>query len=138
MAVASVLPEMWLNSSCFGAPQSGRQPGTPWGRSDCPANVEPQPGWHRHSATRLALRNQIPCVSQFPTSAEAGYALTYGTDAVALYGRAAYFVDRILRGANPADTPAEEPTTFVFAANRTTLPALGITPPPDVGTEWNT
>jgi putative ABC transport system substrate-binding protein len=88
---------------------------------------------------QLALRNQLPSISQGPVWAEAGLALTYRADAVAVAGRAAYFVDRILRGANPADMPVEQPTTFSFAANRTTLRTLGLTLPPEVAaqvTEW--
>jgi putative ABC transport system substrate-binding protein len=53
--------------------------------------------------------------------------------------RVPYFVDRILRGANPGDLPVEEPTTFTFAVNFTTSQALGLALPPDVAaqvTEW--
>jgi putative ABC transport system substrate-binding protein len=87
----------------------------------------------------LALRQHLPAVAGVPIWAEAGYALTYGGDTVAPLGRAAYMVDRILRGAHPADIPVEEPNTLTLAANRTTLNALGITLPLEVAaqvTQW--
>jgi putative ABC transport system substrate-binding protein len=87
----------------------------------------------------LALRGGIPAISIVSANVERGFALSYGTNLAALFRRAAYFVDRILGGASPADLPVEQPAAFTFAANRTTLQALGLTMPPSVAaqvTEW--
>jgi putative ABC transport system substrate-binding protein len=61
---------------------------------------------------------------------EAGGLISYGPDFVAIYRRGAHFVDRILRGASPADTPIEQPTKFELLINLKTAKALGLTIPP--------
>ena len=70
----------------------------------------------------------------------AGCLLTYQPDLRALWRRAgSYHVDRILRGANPADLPVEGPTVFNLIVNRTTARALGLAIPPEFAaevTEW--
>jgi putative tryptophan/tyrosine transport system substrate-binding protein len=59
---------------------------------------------------------------------EAGGLMSYGPNFLTLYGRAADFVDKILRGAKPADIPVEQPTTFDFILNLKTAAALGLNP----------
>jgi putative ABC transport system substrate-binding protein len=63
----------------------------------------------------------------------------YGANLAALNRRAGYLLDRILKGASPADLPVEYPTVFDVAINRSTAAAIGVTIPPDVAlqvTEW--
>jgi putative ABC transport system substrate-binding protein len=69
----------------------------------------------------------------------AGGLMAYGPNTEGYNRRAAELVDRILRGARPADLPVEQPTEFDFVINRTTAQTLGLTIPPDVAaqvTEW--
>ena len=63
---------------------------------------------------------------------EAGALVSYSADLVALYRRVPYFVDRILRGAQPGDLPIEQPTTFELVVNMKTAKALGLTMSPEI------
>ena len=63
---------------------------------------------------------------------DAGVLMYYGADLADSYGRVAYFVDRILKGAKPADLPVEQPTKFEFVINLKTAKQIGLTIPPDV------
>ena len=58
--------------------------------------------------------------------------LSYSADTLALYRRAAHYVDRILKGARPADLPIEQPTRFELVVNLKTAKALGLTMPPEI------
>jgi putative ABC transport system substrate-binding protein len=58
--------------------------------------------------------------------------LSYSADIRALYRRAAHYVDRILKGAKPADLPIEQPTRFDLVVNMKTAKALGLTMPPEI------
>ena len=66
------------------------------------------------------------------TFVEAGGLMAYRPDRAALYRRAAYYVDRILKGAKPADLPVEQPMTFDFVVNLKTARELGITFPNEI------
>ncbi len=79
----------------------------------------------------LAIRQRLPSIS-FIEYADAGGLFGYGANYLALYRRAAVFVDKILRGAKPADIPVERPTTFDFVINMKTARALGLTIPQTV------
>jgi ABC-type uncharacterized transport system substrate-binding protein len=78
----------------------------------------------------MALRNRLPAASSLREFAEAGLLLTYGVDLRDLYRRAAVFVDKIFKGAKPADLPVEQPTKFELVINLKTAKALGLTVPP--------
>ncbi len=77
----------------------------------------------------LALANKLPSIGA-REYAEAGGLIGYGVDILGLYRRAAYFVDRIFKGAKPADLPIEQPTRFELIVNLKTAKALGLEIPP--------
>jgi putative ABC transport system substrate-binding protein len=86
-----------------------------------------------------AQQARLPAVYTLADYVRLGGLVSYGEQESARYGRAASFVDRILRGANPADLPAEYPSAFDIAMNQTTARALSISIPPDVAmqvTQW--
>ncbi len=85
---------------------------------------------NRTQIVSLALRNRLPSVFQNREFVEAGGLLSYAPSTVANYRRAAFFVDRILKGAKPADLPVEQPTQFELVINLKTAKALGLTIPP--------
>jgi len=88
---------------------------------------------------QLAIRERLPVLAYSPGPVDAGALMSYGGDYPALYGRCAYYVDRILRGTSPADLPVEGPTKFVMQINVKTAEALGLSIPPAVAaqvTEW--
>jgi putative ABC transport system substrate-binding protein len=80
----------------------------------------------------LALSNRLPTMSGARTLMEAGGLMTYSIDALAVYRRAAHYVNKILKGARPGDLPIEEPTKFRLAINLKTAKALGLTIPPSL------
>jgi putative ABC transport system substrate-binding protein len=78
----------------------------------------------------MAVRNRLPAVSAVSEYAEAGMLLTYGIDMRDQFRRSAVFVDKIFKGAKPADLPVELPTKLELVINLKTAKALGIIVPP--------
>jgi putative ABC transport system substrate-binding protein len=87
---------------------------------------------HRTRIADLAARSRLPAVYGLTDHAEAGGLMAYGPNVANLYRRAATYVDKILKGAKPADLPVEEPTKFELVINLKTAKALGLTIPPSV------
>jgi putative ABC transport system substrate-binding protein len=79
--------------------------------------------------TDLALTHRLPSVGGSKEYAEAGGLISYGADYPDLFRRAAVFVDKILKGAKPADLPVEQPTKFELVINLKTAKSLGLTIP---------
>lgn len=80
----------------------------------------------RERIARLALSHRLPSISPTVGFADAGGLLSYGVDGAPLYRRAAYYVDRILKGAKPGDLPIELPTRIELVVNAKTAKALGL------------
>jgi putative ABC transport system substrate-binding protein len=77
----------------------------------------------------MAMKERLPVISDWAVFAKAGALFTYGGKQAALMKRCAYYVDRILKGANPANLPVEQPTEFELVLNSKTAKALGLTVP---------
>jgi putative ABC transport system substrate-binding protein len=88
----------------------------------------------QHAATiaELALKKRLATVGLNRGWASAGILLTYGPSFFDLHKRAATYVDKILKGAKPADLPVEQPTIFEFLINLKTAKALGLTMAPSL------
>jgi len=86
----------------------------------------------RATIAELAAKNRLPTMSVAREWMDAGFVMSYGTSLNDRFRRAAYFVDRILKGANPADLPVEQPTKFELVINLKTANALGLTIPPSL------
>src|SRR6266508_536196 len=80
----------------------------------------------------LAIKNRLPSMFESNYYVEAGGLVSYSGDDAEQYKRAAYYVDKILKGAKPADLPVEQPTKFEFAINLKTAKALNLTIPQSV------
>jgi ABC-type uncharacterized transport system substrate-binding protein len=85
---------------------------------------------YRGQIGAIAIRDRLPAISAVREYAEAGLLLTYGVEFQDLFRRSAGFVDKILKGAKPADLPVEQPTKFELVINLKTAKALGVTVPP--------
>jgi putative tryptophan/tyrosine transport system substrate-binding protein len=84
---------------------------------------------HRSRLTELAQKHRIPAIFEFREYVEAGGLIAYGASLDDLSRRAATYVDKILKGAKPADLPVEQPTKFELVINLKTAKALGLTIP---------
>ena len=80
----------------------------------------------------LALKSRLPSMYRSREAVDAGGLMSYGADDADSYRRVAYFVDRILKGAKPADLPVEQPTKFELVINLKTAKQIGLTIPPEV------
>ena len=84
---------------------------------------------YRKRVAEAALKHRLPGCYWTRQYVEAGGLLTYSADTTEFRRRAATFVDKILKGAKPADLPVEQPTTFELVINLKTAKALGLTIP---------
>jgi putative ABC transport system substrate-binding protein len=78
----------------------------------------------------FATGRRLPVMAEFRPITEAGGLMSYGPNQVDMWRRAGAYVDKILRGAKPADLPVEQPTTFELVINLKTAKALGLDVPP--------
>jgi putative tryptophan/tyrosine transport system substrate-binding protein len=95
-------------------------------------------GFNGERIAGFALKRRLPSVYSTKDPVEAGGLMYYGADQAESYRRVAYFVDRILKGAKPADLPVEQLTKVEFAINLQTAKKIGLTIPPDVLARANT
>jgi len=87
---------------------------------------------HRKQIVELALKHRLPAVSGVKEFADAGLLMSYGASFPESSRRAATYVDKILKGAKPADIPVERPTKFEFVINLSTAKQIGVTIPQSV------
>jgi ABC-type uncharacterized transport system substrate-binding protein len=94
----------------------------------------PQPviNTHRARVLEFASKNRLPAIFTNPETVEAGGLMSYSPDFSEQFRRAAIYVDKILKGAKPADLPVEQPTKFELVINLKTAKQIGLTIPPNV------
>jgi putative tryptophan/tyrosine transport system substrate-binding protein len=92
----------------------------------------PLMGANQKRIVSFALKSRLPAIYPDIRWADAGGLMSYGADQADRYRRIAYYVDRILKGAKPADLPVEQPTKFEFVINLKTAKQIGLTIPPEV------
>ena len=93
---------------------------------DCPSSFVPR------QLAELALQHRLPTMVSYANYVQAGSLMTYSVSQAEQARRAATYVDKILKGAKPADLPVEQPTKFELVINLKTAKALGLTLPPSV------
>jgi putative tryptophan/tyrosine transport system substrate-binding protein len=87
---------------------------------------------HQKRIVGLTLKSRLPSMYYEREFVDAGGLMSYGADLAESYRRVAYYVDRILKGAKPADLPVEQPTKFELVINLKTAKQIGLTIPPEV------
>jgi putative ABC transport system substrate-binding protein len=87
---------------------------------------------HARRIAELAVKSRLPAIHATSEDVDAGGLMSYGTNFDDLFRRAAVYVDKILKGAKPADLPVEQPTKFDFVINLKTAKQIGVTIPPNV------
>ena len=87
---------------------------------------------HRGQVVELAARHRLPAIYLERSYVQAGGLMSYGPDYAAMWRRGAEYVDKILRGAKPADLPIEQPTRYVLSVNLKAAKALGLTIPESI------
>jgi putative ABC transport system substrate-binding protein len=87
---------------------------------------------HQKKIVAFEIKNRLPAIHETLRSAEAGGLMAYGVNFADLFRRAATYVDKILKGAKPADLPVEQPKKFEFIINLKTAKQIGLTIPPNV------
>jgi putative tryptophan/tyrosine transport system substrate-binding protein len=87
---------------------------------------------NRKQIVGFTLKSRLPSVYPHREYVDAGGLMSYGADIADSYRRVAYFVDRILKGAKPAELPVEQPTKFELVINLKTAKQIGVTIPPEV------
>jgi len=90
----------------------------------------PEASRHRHLIITLAARHRLPAIYPYRSFATEGGLIAYGPDMLDQYGRAAAYVDRILKGEKPTDLPVQAPTKYELVINVRTAKALGLDLPP--------
>jgi ABC-type uncharacterized transport system substrate-binding protein len=86
----------------------------------------------RERIVDLAAKKRLPAMYPNDEYVEAGGLMSYAADIIAMFRRSSVYVDKILKGAKPADLPVEQPTKFEFVINLKTAKQIGLTIPPNV------
>jgi putative tryptophan/tyrosine transport system substrate-binding protein len=87
---------------------------------------------HRKEVADLAAKNRLPAIYYSTEFVEDGGLMGYGVSFTDLYRRAPTYVDKVLKGRNPADLPVEQPKKFEFIINLKAAKQIGLTIPPNV------
>jgi ABC-type uncharacterized transport system substrate-binding protein len=115
--------------------ESAFRPSTFWGRSDAfivlPGGIFGR-NEYKSQIVELALRNRLPGIFWRGDFVDEGGLMAYGVNRLEQYRRAAYVVDKILKGAKPGEIPVERPTQFELAINLKTAKEIGVTIPPEM------